>query len=77
MTKPLDRRLRNREHDAKRRQEKPWREFYNTQQWKRDNYIRKDDFIVYMKQHDDLLRLYFANIRSRLERIEKQLDQKA
>lgn len=43
----------------------------------RDNYIRKDDFIVHMKQHDDLLRLNFANITSRLERIEKQLDQKA
>lgn len=42
----------------------------------RDNYIRKDDFIVHMKQHDDLLRLNFANITSRLERIEKQLDQK-
>lgn len=43
----------------------------------RDNYIRKDDFIVHMKSHDDLLRLNFANITSRLERIEKQLDNKA
>lgn len=43
----------------------------------RDNYIRKDDFIVHMKQHDDLLRLNFANITSRLERIEKQLDNKS
>lgn len=43
----------------------------------RDNYIRKDDFVVHMKQHDDLLRLNFANITSRLERIEKQLDHKA
>ncbi len=43
----------------------------------RDNYIRKDDFIVHMKQHDDLLRTNFANINSRLERIEKQLDHKA
>ena len=42
----------------------------------RDNYIRKDDFIVHMKYHDDLLRLNFANITSRLERIEKTLDQK-
>ncbi len=42
----------------------------------RDNYIRKDDFIVHMKSHDDLLRLNFANITSRLERIEKTLDQK-
>ena len=32
--KPEHRRARNREHDAKRRQEKPWRAFYNTQQWK-------------------------------------------
>ena len=42
----------------------------------RDNYIRKDDFIVHMKSHDDLLRLNFANITSRLERIEAQLDKK-
>lgn len=42
----------------------------------RDNYIRKDDFIVHMKAHDDLLRLNFANITSRLERIEKTLDHK-
>lgn len=32
----------------------------------RDNYIRKDDFIVHMKQHHDLLRLNFANITSGL-----------
>jgi hypothetical protein len=43
----------------------------------RDNYIRKDDFVIHMKQHDDLLRLNFANITSRLERIEKHLDQKS
>lgn len=42
----------------------------------RDNYIRKDDFIVHMKAHDDLLRLNFANVNARLERIEKTLDQK-
>ena len=42
----------------------------------RDNYIRKDDFIVHMKSHDDLLRMNFANITSRLERIEKTLDHK-
>jgi hypothetical protein len=42
----------------------------------RDNYIRKDDFIVHMKAHDDLLRLNFANITQRLERIEKTLDEK-
>jgi len=42
----------------------------------RDNYIRKDDFVVQMKSHDDLLRLNFANITSRLERIENHLDQK-
>lgn len=41
----------------------------------RDNYIRKDDFIVHMKQHDDLLRMNFANINSRLDRIEKTLDE--
>ena len=43
----------------------------------RDNYIRKDDFIVHMKSHDDLLRMNFANLTQRLERIEKTLDGKA
>jgi hypothetical protein len=42
----------------------------------RDNYIRKDDFVVHMKQHDDLLRVNFASLNSRLERIEKHLDSK-
>lgn len=40
----------------------------------RDNYIRKDDFMVHMKSNDDLLRLNFDNITQRLERIEKRLD---
>lgn len=43
----------------------------------RDNYIRKDDFVVHMKSHDELLRLNFATINSRLERIEKTLDRGA
>jgi 5-methylcytosine-specific restriction protein A len=33
MPKPLDHRLRNREHDARRRTEKPWRVFYKTARW--------------------------------------------
>jgi hypothetical protein len=40
----------------------------------RDNYIRKDDFMVHMKSNDELLRLNFDNITQRLERIEKRLD---
>lgn len=42
----------------------------------RDNYIRKDDFVIQMKSHDDMLRLNFSNIMQRLERIEKNLDSK-
>lgn len=34
MPKPLDRRLRNREHDAKRRKEQPWRAWYKTGRWR-------------------------------------------
>lgn len=34
LPKPLDRIQRNREHDAKRRADKPWRALYNTAQWK-------------------------------------------
>jgi 5-methylcytosine-specific restriction protein A len=33
--KPLERRERNRESDARRRADKPWRAFYNTARWKR------------------------------------------
>jgi hypothetical protein len=42
----------------------------------RDYYIRKDDFGVHMKSHDDLLRTNFENISLRLTRIEKTLDEK-
>ncbi len=41
----------------------------------RDFYIRKDDFGVHMKSHDDLLRTNFENISLRLTRIEKTLDE--
>lgn len=33
LPKPLDRRLRNREYDERRRQEKPWRKLYATARW--------------------------------------------
>lgn len=33
MPKPLDKRERNREHDARRRQNKPWRKLYGTARW--------------------------------------------
>lgn len=42
----------------------------------RDNYIRKDDFLIHMKQHDDFLKLNFSNIMQRLERIEKKQDER-
>ncbi len=34
MPKPLDRRIRNREYDAKRKAEQPWRGLYKTAQWR-------------------------------------------
>jgi 5-methylcytosine-specific restriction protein A len=33
MSKPLDLRQRNREHDARRRTEQPWRAWYRTARW--------------------------------------------
>lgn len=42
----------------------------------RDNYIRKDDFLLHMKRHDDFLTVNFANITQRLERIEKKQDER-
>jgi len=33
LSKPLDRIHRNREHDAKRREEQPWRSWYKRQAW--------------------------------------------
>lgn len=34
LPKPLDHRIRNREYDARRRQEQPWRAWYNTRRWR-------------------------------------------
>jgi len=42
MPKPLDRRERNREYDAKRRKEKPWRALYKTPEWLK---IREDQLL--------------------------------
>lgn len=41
MPKPLDRIERNREHDAKRRTEHPWRAWYSTTRWQA---LRKAQF---------------------------------
>ena len=42
MPKPLDRRIRNREYDAARRNTLPWRAWYNTARWQaiRSNQLR-------------------------------------
>jgi hypothetical protein len=42
----------------------------------RDNYMRKDDFLMHMKQHDDFLRVNFENVMQRLDRIEKKQDER-
>lgn len=42
----------------------------------RDNYIRKDDFLIHMKQNAEFLTVNFANITQRLERIEKKQDER-
>jgi 5-methylcytosine-specific restriction protein A len=42
--KPLDRRIRNREYDARRRAEKPWRAWYSTARWQR---IREAQFAAH------------------------------
>lgn len=34
MPKPIELRQRNREYDARRRQEQPWRAWYNTRRWR-------------------------------------------
>lgn len=34
LPKPLDRRIRNREYDARRREEQPWRKWYATVRWR-------------------------------------------
>jgi 5-methylcytosine-specific restriction protein A len=43
MPKPIERRQRNRESDARRRQTKPWRAWYNTARWQalRDAQLRR------------------------------------
>lgn len=43
----------------------------------RDKYIEKDDFIVQMQRHNELIQMNFTNITARLDRMEKKLDQRA
>jgi hypothetical protein len=40
----------------------------------RDNYIKGSDFIVAMKQHNDLQKAYQDAIITRLDRVEKKID---
>jgi hypothetical protein len=42
----------------------------------RDKYIEKEDFIIQMKHHNDMILMNFSNITARLDRMEKKLDQK-
>lgn len=43
MPAPLERKVRNREYDAKRRQEKPWRAWYKDKRWHRIRTMRLRD----------------------------------
>lgn len=40
----------------------------------RDKYIEKNDFILQMQRHNELIQLNFANLAARLERMEKKMD---
>lgn len=42
----------------------------------RDRYIEKNDFIIQMQRHNELIQMNFTNITARLDRMEKKLDQK-
>lgn len=43
----------------------------------RDKYIEKDDFLLQMQHHNDMITMNFTNITARLDRMEKKLDQKS
>jgi hypothetical protein len=40
----------------------------------RDKYIEKNDFIIQMQRHNELIQLNFQNIAARLDRMEKKMD---
>jgi hypothetical protein len=42
----------------------------------RDHYIEKNDFIIQMQHHNEMISMNFTNITARLDRMEKKLDQK-
>jgi hypothetical protein len=42
----------------------------------RDKYIEKNDFIIQMQHHNEMISMNFSNITARLDRMEKKLDQK-
>lgn len=42
----------------------------------RDKYIEKNDFIIQMQRHNEMLTMNFNSITARLDRMEKKLDSK-
>ena len=42
----------------------------------RDKYIEKNDFIIQMQHHNEMISMNFSAITARLDRMEKKLDQK-
>lgn len=42
----------------------------------RDKYIEKNDFIIQMQHHNEMISMNFTNITARLDRMEKKLDEK-
>ena len=42
----------------------------------RDHYIEKNDFIIQMQHHNEMITMNFSAITARLDRMEKKLDQK-
>jgi hypothetical protein len=42
----------------------------------RDKYIEKNDFVIQMQHHNEMITMNFSAITARLDRMEKKLDQK-
>ena len=42
----------------------------------RDKYIEKNDFMVQMQRHNEMLTMNFTNLTARLDRMERKLDSK-
>lgn len=72
-------------HEVEEKQDRATRDFGETvaalkehirqlEMFVRDRYVEKNDFVLQMQRHNELLQMNFTNITARLDRMEKKMD---